>query len=108
MSLVTNDDFKGYEHVSNNNKEYLKKDMAVPDVTGNSIIYLKPNTNIGDSEREISDTKDRSGHSSEDLCLDIAQCLSDKNVFAQTVDSKTGTWTWHNHRDVSDKTFQHS
>jgi hypothetical protein len=38
MSLVTKDDFKGYEHVSNINKEYLKKDMAVPDVTA-TLLY---------------------------------------------------------------------
>jgi hypothetical protein len=71
MTLVTKDDLKGYEHVSNINKEYLEKDRAVPDVTGNTIISLNPDTNAdGDSEREISDIKDRSGHSSEDLCLD--------------------------------------
>jgi hypothetical protein len=78
MSLVTKYDFKGYEHVSNINTEYLeKKDMAVPDVTGNSIKYLNPNTNTDcDSERKISETKDHSGHSSEDLCLDTAQSVS--------------------------------
>ena len=94
---------KGCEHVSNNNKEYLEKDRAVPEVTGNTIIYLNPDANTdGNSECEISDTKDRSGRSSKGLCLDIAQSVSDKNVFAQIVVSKTGTgtWAWHNHRNV--------
>jgi len=75
MSLVTKD-LKGYECVSNINKVYLE-DRAVPEVTCNTIIYLNPDTNTdGDTEHEISDTKDRSASSSEDLCLEFAQSVS--------------------------------
>jgi hypothetical protein len=63
----------------------LERHRAIPNVTGN-IIHLNPDTNTdGDSEREISNTKDRSGcSSSEDFYLAIAQslCLSDKNFLA--------------------------